>query len=69
MGDRNMDQKMRIGITTCCWYEEENPAESIKFLNECGFDTIDLSVGFFSLSYTILPSNSFNFDRHRYNPS
>jgi hypothetical protein len=32
-------------VETAVWYEEDKPAESIRFIKECGFEAIDYNFG------------------------
>lgn len=34
-------KKLGISVETACWFDENKPEESIKFIKECGFESID----------------------------
>lgn len=34
-------KKLAVGVQSAVWYDENNPAESIRYIKECGFETID----------------------------
>lgn len=39
-------KKLGVGVQTSkTWFDEANPAESIRFIKKCGFETIDYNMG------------------------
>lgn len=34
-------KKLEIGVESAIWYDDERPEESIRFIKECGFETVD----------------------------
>lgn len=37
-------KKIAIGVQSSIWYNEKKPAESFKYIKECGFDAIDYGI-------------------------
>lgn len=37
-------KKLAVGVQSAVWYKEDNPAESICYIKECGFETIDFGI-------------------------
>ena len=38
-------EKLTVCVETAVWYEDEKPAEGIRFIKDCGFDGIDYNFG------------------------
>ena len=37
-------KNLEMGVQTARWYEEDKPAESLKFIKECGFEAVDYNI-------------------------
>ena len=38
-------EKLTVCVETAVWYEDEKPAEGIRYIKDCGFDGIDYNFG------------------------
>ena len=37
-------KKLEVGVQSGNWYDESRPAESIRFIKDCGFEGIDYNI-------------------------
>ena len=57
-------KKLAIGVQTLRWYDEANPAKSIRFIKECGFEAIDYNIdALFKQTFDIEKLSSPIFDK------